>query len=739
MKKLNNEKLKVLFLSSYPPRECGIATYSQDLIYALNNKFGTTFDISVCAMESGISNYPYGPEVSNVLDTSNARSFADMVEEINHNDQIRLVLVQHEFGFFKKQERAFVQFITHLNKPCIIVFHTVLPQPNLLLKANVQAIVGAADAVIVMTNNASQILKNDYDIADTEITVIAHGTHLATHLSQNNLKDKYDLSGKKVLTTFGLLSSGKNIETSLRAMPDIIKHAPDVVFLIIGKTHPEVVKSDGEQYRDHLESIVAELAIQDHVRFINSYLELPVLLEYLQLTDVYLFTTNDPNQAVSGTFVYAMSCGCPIVSTPIPHAKELLTEDTGIIIDFQNSQQLYEAVIKLFDNEPLRRHISNNALQKIVFTVWENSAIAHAKLIAKKIGKRTNLFYLLPAIKLDHLKEMTTNFGMIQFSKINYPDAASGYTIDDNARAMIAVCMHYKWSGDNDDLFYIEKYLNFIEHCQQPSGNFLNYVNIEKEFTKQNEEVNLDDANGRTVWALGFLISNKSILPEEINSKAIILLQKSLTHLNDIHSPRALAFIIKGLYFYDKALGSTANVLLIERFSNRLMQMYEHESTDNWEWFESYLTYANSLLPEAMLCAYLVTKNNRYKEIACESLDFLLSYIFNKNGIEVISNKSKFKKHGKAADFGEQPIDVAYTILTLSKFYDEFKDESYYHKMITAFNWFLGENRLKQIIYNPCTGGCYDGLEEHNVNLNQGAESTVSYLMARLTIEMYRN
>lgn len=737
MKKLSKHEHKVLFLTSYPPRECGIATYSQDLIQALNNKFGTTLDISVCALENGKSNYSYGPEVSLVFDTSDAQSFADKVEEINNNNLIRLVLIQHEFGFFKKQEDAFVQFIQKLEKPCILVFHTVLPQPDDLLKANVQAIVGAADAVIVMTQNAAQILLKDYRITDTEITVIPHGTHLVPHLSKNSLKEKYDLTGKKVLTTFGLLSAGKNIETTLWALPDIISQVPDVLFLIIGKTHPEVVKSDGEQYREHLHSIVSELGIESHVRFINKYLSLPILLEYLQLTDVYLFTTNDPNQAVSGTFVYAMSCGCPIVSTPIPHAKELLTEDTGIIFDFQNSQQLYEAVIKLLENEPLRRHISNNALQKIVFTVWENSAIAHAKLIAKTIGKTIKLSYLLPGIKLDHLKAMTTSFGMIQFSKINHPDKKSGYTLDDNARAMIAVCMHYKWSGEKEDLLFIQTYLNFIKHCQQPSGSFLNYVDINKIFTKQNDDVNLDDANGRTIWALGFLISNKSILPEEIINTSLIILQKSLSQLDNIHSPRALAFIIKGLYYYDKEFNSEVNSILIERYANRLMQMFEHESTNEWEWFESYLTYANSILPEAMLCAYLVTNIERYKEIASESLDFLLSNIFNKNGIEVISNKRKYKKHGIPAEFGEQPIDVAYTILTLSKFYDEFKDETYYTKMITAFNWFLGENRLKQIIYNPCTGGCYDGLEEHNVNLNQGAESTVSYLMARLLVEKY--
>ncbi len=254
-----------------------------------------------------------------------------------------------------------------------------------------------------------------------------------------------------MLTTFGLLSSGKSIETTLRALPAIIKTNPDVVFLIIGKTHPEVVKSEGEQYREKLKAIVKAKKLTGHVKFINRFLPLPDLLEYLQLTDIYLFTTNDPNQAVSGTFVYAMSCGCPIISTPIPHAKEVLTTDTGIIFDFRNSRQLADGVIRLLNDEPLRRNISSNTLQKIVSTAWENSAVAHAMLFEKISGGTISILYNLPAINLNHLKLMTTNTGIIQFSKINQPDISSGYTLDDNARALIAMCMHFRMTGDNQE------------------------------------------------------------------------------------------------------------------------------------------------------------------------------------------------------------------------------------------------------------------------------------------------
>ena len=507
---------------------------------------------------------------------------------------------------------------------------------------------------------------------------------------------KYGLKGRKVLSTFGLLSSGKSIETTIEALPAIVKQIPDVVFLIIGKTHPEVVKTEGEKYRESLEQKVEQYALQDHVKFINNYLALPDLLEYLQLTDIYLFTTNDPNQAVSGTFAYAMSCACPIISTPIPHARELLTEDTGIIFDFRNSQQLANGVIRLLNDEPLRRNISSNTLEKIVSTAWENSAIAHVMLFEKIAGDKITLQYSLPAINLNHLKHMTTNTGIIQFSKINQPDIKSGYTLDDNARALVATCMYFQLTGNKKSVFIfdIKKYLSFIKLCLQPAGDFLNYVDKDNKFTDQNKTVNLDDANGRAVWALGYLVSLIGLLPGEIISEAETIMAKSLLRIGTVHSTRAMAFAIKGLYYYHSTIKSTENLVLVKTFANRLVQMYKHESNEKWEWFEGYLTYANSILPEAMLYAWLLTGETIYKDIAISSFNFLLSQIFNENGIEVISNKNWLQKGQEAGHFGEQPIDVAYTIMTLSKFYDVFMDENYRLKMETAFDWFFRKQPL---------------------------------------------
>jgi glycosyltransferase involved in cell wall biosynthesis len=727
---------EILFITSYPPRECGIATYSQDLMKALDNKFGNSFSLKVCALESGTMNYEYPDEVKYILDTTDSGAYVELSHNINADANIRFVVLQHEFGFFANDaESAFSQMLYELTKPVIVVFHTVLPRPDEALKIKVRYIAEVCKSIVVMTKNSKQILMDDYGVAQDKIVVIPHGTHLVPHLEKEFLKIKYNLTGRTILSTFGLLSSGKNIETTLDALPEIVNLNPDTLFLVIGKTHPGVVKSEGEQYRELLQAKVEELKLQQHVKFINRYLPLPEILEYLQLTDIYLFTSKDPNQAVSGTFSYAISCGCPVISTPIPHAREVLNNDAGIIIDFESPKQLSEAVIKLLGDEPLRKNISSNGLHRIAPTAWENSAIAHAKLFRET--EKFPLHYSLPEISLEHVKKMTTDFGMIQFSKLNQPDIDSGYTLDDNARALIALCMHFELTGDKEDIRYIRIYLKFIKHCLKEEGYFQNYVDVDKKFTEQNEATNLADSNGRAIWALGYLISKSELLPAELIATAEETMQKVLSRTEMMYSTRAMAFAIKGLYYSNLEKKSVDNSGLIKRLANRLVQMYRHESEHNWEWFESYLTYANSILPEALLCAWLETGESIYKETAKASFDFLLSLTFNETGIKVISNKSWMHKGQEAEHHGEQPIDVAYTVLALSRFYNVFNDPVYLEKMQIAFNWFLGNNHLHRIIYNPCTGGCYDGLEENHVNLNQGAESTLSYLMARLTIDKH--
>jgi glycosyltransferase involved in cell wall biosynthesis len=729
-------KPEVLFISSYPPRACGLATYTFDLIKSIEEQYRTTFKISMCALQAEPDQFHYARQPKYVLNVSVKNSFRKTAFLINKDESIKLVVVQHEFGLFYSADQTFLSFLELINKPVIIIFHTVLPNPDAQLMLNVQHIAGCVSEIVVMTHLSKSILIKDYQIAETNISVIEHGTHLIAPKDKDKLKQKYQLPSSKVLMTFGLVNSNKGFETTIDALPEVVARFPDVVFLIVGKTHPNIVAQEGEVYREMLEAKVALLGLENNVRFVNEYVELPVLLDYLQLTDVYLFTSVDPNQAVSGTFAYAVSCGCPIISTPIPHVKEFADRISVSVVDFRSSEQLSKAIIDLLENDELRERISVNNLIKMAPSAWQNVAMSYSRVFEKASPAVFNFSYKLPPISLTHLLRLTTSYGIIQFSKIASPDLTTGYTLDDNARALIVACQHYEITSNTDDLALINTYLMFIKDCMISNGLLFNYVTYQRQFSFQNVSENLEDSTGRAVWAIGYLLSIKELLPRSVVSVANELFESLYHHLDQVHSTRAMAFIIKGLCYQDNQKYKNKITL----FADRLTQMYRHEADENWKWFEDSLTYGNSLLPEAMLCAYVATDNPVYKKIALDSFDFLISKIFSDTRIKVITNKGWLKKNKgtNGTIGGEQPIDVAYTIMAMEKFYEVFDNRKYLIKAGVAFEWFLGNNHLGNMVYNPCTGGCYDGIEADAMNLNQGAESTLGYLLARLSLERLR-
>lgn len=733
MKTISN-KSKIVFLSTFPPTQCGIATYTQDTIKGITDVFGKSINCQICEL---VDNPKEKPTQAFTLNTKNKNEYTKVAEEINKDKSVKLVHIQHEFGLFGGNYGDYLlDFLNAIKKPLTYTFHSVIPNPNNELKTFVKLLLSYSNSVFVMTNQSKEILINDYGIKDEIITCMPHGTHIVIYETPDQAKQKFDIQDRKVLATFGLLGEGKNIETGLQALPKIIEKEPNVLYLIIGKTHPNLIVDGVDAYRDKLEAIVEDLNLKDNVRFINQYLDTEELLDYLKATDIYLFTSKDPNQAVSGTFSYAMSCACPIVASKIPHTREVLTPDSGILVDIGNADQFAEATIKLLSDDNLRTEMGINAFRNTRASSWENVAITHINTYKDLMENPSEIKFNYPPIQLRHIKRLTTDLGIIQFSKISVPDLESGYTLDDNARALIAICMHYKLTQDKEDLAYILIYLDFIIRCQQPKGDFINYVDQEnREHIEQNAEVNLEDSNARAIWALGTVISNEDILPEAISKKASQCLLNSLKWAETIQSPRSIGFATKGLYLYHTAVPNLYVSAIINKLNAKLLSNYEIHATNDWKWFENYMTYGNGILPESMLFAFLTTNKPIYKKVALDSLDFLMSKMFTDKTFKVISNNGWLHRDSEPHEYGEQPIDVAYTIHTLNSFYNAFGTAEYKQKMKIAFNWFLGKNHLGQIMYNPISGGGYDGLEKENVNLNQGAESTVCYLNARLLME----
>jgi glycosyltransferase involved in cell wall biosynthesis len=730
-----NQLQKIVFVSTFPPSQCGIATFTEDMVNAISNIYGKSISCEIAEITFKGRPSPYS---TYHLPSKDLTAYDRVADEINGDENVKLFHIQHEFGLFGGNYGDYLFHFLNINKkPIAYTFHTVLPNPNSDLKSVVKLLCSYSEAIFVMTLKSKEILIDDYGIIENHIAVVPHGTHLVDFEPAKLAKKNFGLEGKLVLSTFGLLSEGKSIETGIKAMAKVVKQFPNALYLILGRTHPKTIIDGSDTYRNRLEALVKSESLENNVRFVNEYLKTEDLLNYLKATDVYLFTSKDANQAVSGTFSYAMSCSCPIVASKIPHTIEYLTSEMGILADIQNAEQFADATIKLLSNKTLRKQMGLNAYAKMTQTSWENTALKQMYKYQSVVKDLLQSKISYPKLKLSHLKKITTNIGIVQFCKISEPDFTSGYTLDDNARAMIVMCDHFELTGNENSLSYIALYLKFIERCQWGDGRFTNYIDQHNQVEPRNESENLEDSNGCALWALGTLLALKELLPPTIFNQALHCFNSGINVFVNNHSPRALAFAIKGLYKVNTAIPQPEYKYLITIFADKIVSHYQHNSSETWHWFEHQLTYANSILPEAMLISALVMENKVHQEIALKSMEFLSSKMFVGGQFKIISNKGWHQKDSIPYQFGEQPIEACYMMQALDLFYHSFEDDKYKTQLKIAFDWYLGKNHLNHIIHNPVTGGCYDGLEKGNVNLNQGAESTVCYLMSRLLIEKY--
>lgn len=785
--------LKIVYLSTFPPRECGIATFTADLTDAMDNLLESVIESRIAAVNTDdISRYNYSRKVIFQIDQNSQQEYVKTAEEINAMDDVKLVNIQHEFGIFGGEYGSYLlAFLDTLKKPSVITFHSVLPLPNSGLYDIVRSIAEKASGLVAMTNLSKEILNREYGISEEKISVIPHGIHSAIYTS--HVKQKYVLSFFKRtnLLTFGFLSRGKGIEYVIEALPKVVEAYPDFVYIILGVTHPGVLKKEGESYRNFLIEKVRALDLSSNVNFYNEYADIDKLLQCLKATDLYISTSLDPNQAVSGTLSYALGSGSPVVSTPFAQAKELVTSETGILVNFKDSDSYAEAIIKLLKEPKLREQLGKNAYFRTRKMTWDNVALEYSKLFSKYSSDISKLseYKKIPRINLSHMFRLTDDFGIIQFAKLSLPDISSGYTLDDNARALIVVCLYYDELGKSIKKPYLDKqktelvnrmkiYLNFIEFLLGPNsdgqggneGIFHNYVKADRTIDIElGKKENLDDANGRAMWALSVAASVAS-LPANIKNKALSLLKKRIEKHKMFESPRATAFYIKGICLLlkrtkeiegngldmsgskplsllhplrraedekEKGLSDEwrvkAEKILIV-LCDRLVSLYRGVSSEDWQWFEDYLTYSNAVLPEALILGYEYTRNSDYFDTGIKTLDFLISHTFIDGICMPIGQDGWHHRMGKRRYFDQQPEDTSAMTCALATAYSVIGKDFYKKLMNEAFNWFLGDNSIKQVVYDRTTGGCYDGLGESHINLNQGSESTTSYLLARLAL-----
>ncbi len=723
--------MKIAYLGTYPPRECGIATFTYDLVSEINKKFNPRLKAEIIAMNDTGSLYNYGDEVKYQINQADVEDYITVAKNINEDEEISLVNVQHEFGLFGGDYGEYlIAFLESLKKPVIVTFHSVLPEPEKKQRNVVRAIAERSKALIVMADSAIGILEGDYGIEKKKIYKIHHGApDIPIKFDKEKLKKELRLEGKFVLLTFGMLNRGKGLEYAIKTLPEIVKENPNIMYLIVGETHPQVRKHEGESYRNELMKLVEDLGLKKHVKFYNKYLPLGEIIKFLQVTDIYITPSLDPDQIVSGTLSYALSSGTPIIATKYTHAKELISDNRGILVDFKNHEQIKQAINFLIKNDRLRDEMANNAYEYGRNMVWSKVASKYM-YIFQKTAKKKETHYALPDINLAHLKKMTDSTGIIQHAKHSVPDRNTGYTLDDNARALIVVTKYYELMKDGDILDLITIYLAFIKHCQKENGNFYTTLAYNHDFVKEPES---QDSYGRAIWACGTLI-NSSVY-DNIKHNAKFIMNNSIRIFNKIQSPRAIAFMILGLCEYYKRYQHKDLYEKIKILADKLVELYKNENSKDWRWFESYLTYSNGVLPEALFYAYDIVKDKKYLNVAVESLNFLKEIIIIKNKIVLVGHHGWYKKNGQRALYDQQPVDACSLVKAFLAAYKVTKERSYYNNAILLFEWFLGRNSLNRRIYDDVTGGCFDGLNPKEINLNQGAESTISYLMARLYLE----
>jgi glycosyltransferase involved in cell wall biosynthesis len=734
--KTNEEKVCIVHVTTYPPRECGLASFSADLIAYFEELFQGKVDMKVLAMNTSASpKLTYPGEVILEIREDEAEDYVKAAAEINEMPRVKVVSIQHEFGIFgRNYGENIIHFLEKLEKPAAITFHTVLLDPAPKMKEVMENIVSRASQLVVMTELSKKILKDIYGAPDEKIKIIPHGIHPQLYMDTTAAKKKLKLEGRLTLSTFGLLNRGKGIEYVLQALPQVIASHPNALYLIIGATHPVVFRNEGEVYRNELIALTEKLGVQNNVLFINKYVSREDLLLYLEATDIYIASSQDPQQTVSGTLTYALGSGRPVISTAFMQAKELVTLSVGILVPFHSFKEIAEAIQSLLGDREKLTQMGKAAYFATRNMTWPNVALSYMSMYSTlfpNLSQRNK--YMLP-VKVDHLKKLTDDFGILQFAVLHNPDPAWGYTLDDNARALVAVCWYYKIAPNEDLEALCKIYLDFIERAAKDSGRFINYFDGERKPHEEfNNNKNLEDADARACWALA--VASGSSLPPPLSESAKVLFEKQLVLHKEVKSPRAAAFYIKAFAEYSKYKLTDEIINSIQSYADFLVDLFQRSSDGEWQWFEESLTYSNGILPDALLVAYTVTENPLYFEIAQKSLDFLLAHSFEDEVCVPVGQAGWFKKGGKKHSYDQQPEEVSALVFALHEMILVSKDHKYQKMLVLAFDWFLGNNLSQQVVYTHSTGGSYDGIVEGGINLNQGAESTISYLLARLLLE----
>lgn len=733
-------KKKVAFISSFPPRKCGIATFTSDLIKNAGAAAKGQFEPLVVAMRSD-STLKYNDPVKFEIRQDVKSDYICAADYINFS-HVDVVSVQHEFGLFGGEAGSYLSLLLNrLKAPIITTLHTLLDNPDPACHKSLVEVCNASYRVVTMNERGVDMLRDIYGISGIKVELIAHGIPDLPFVDSNYYKHKFGMENRKTILTFGLLNKNKGIEVMLKAMPRIIEAEPTILYIVLGMTHPSVLKHEGESYRFRLQRMVKELGLQEHVIFHNRFVNDEELHNFLCAADIYVTPYLNPEQLTSGTLSFAVGTGKAVVSTPYWAALELLAEGRGKLVEFGNSEEIAESIIEILKKSSLFYSLRRRAYDYGRVRTWPKIGQVYWKLFsAKRLPVRimdkmplsaaeTISSIEVPEPSLDHFKKLTDDTGMFQHATLTVPNREYGYTTDDNARAVIAMADYYFQYPQPAALELFDIYLSFILYSQNNDGTVKNFMNFDRSWQKDEPP---SDALGRVLWAFGTVMAK----PPASSYLSIIKdsFDKSVKHVKKQY-PRGMAYSILGMSDYLKQFPGASDIKRqLEIAADELILQYENNSFPDWQWFEDALTYDNAVLPHALYVASLTFDNKKYLEVANKTCEFLLDATFTGDHFSFVGCKGWYEHGQNKATFDQQPIEAVSTVMMLRAAYDATGNDRFLTLQRKAFDWFLGENDLHIPLYNFRTKGCYDGLTEEGVNLNQGAESMLSFLLSILSV-----
>lgn len=773
---------RIAFIGNYLPRQCGIATFTTDLCEAIAAEYPETtcFALPVNDTDSG---YDYPSRVRFELVQNDMTSYRRAADFLNGNN-VDLVCLQHEYGIFGGTAGSHIlTLLRELRMPVVTTLHTVLREPDSNQRRVLEKLAQRSDRLVVMSQRGLEFLREIYGLPEEKIDLIPHGIPDVPFVDPNFHKDRFGVEGKLVLLTFGLLSPSKGIEYVIEALPAILARYPQAVYIVLGVTHPHVKRHEGEFYRLRLERLARTLRVESNILFYDRFVSLDELIEFIGAADIYITPYLNPAQITSGTLAYTVGAGKAVVSTPYWHAEELLADGRGVLVPFADAAAIARRVVDLLDNESERHAIRKRAYMLGREMTWPKTARRYMASFARAHEDRRqhprpvftarpsggpvddrspDLALLnrtlekrppeLPTLNLTHLRRLTDSTGLIQHACFTVPNYNEGYATDDNARGLIlAVFLEEEGedaSGEADGL--ASRYIAFLNHAFNPqTGRFRNFMSYDRRWL---DAEGSDDCHGRSLWGLGTVIGRSN--HPGLRGVAGQLVESAIPAIAGLTSPRAWSFILLGIHEYLKRFaGDRTASNLREVLAERLLECYRNHSSADWPWFEDRLTYCNATLPHALLVSGHAMARDDMMATSLGALEWLAELhksphtsLVNarRNGEAAVAHghfvsigsNGFYQRGGSRARFDQQPVEAHAMVSACLAAQAGTGDTRWGRQAHQAFDWFLGHNDLHLSLYDPATGGCRDGLHSDRLNQNEGAESTLAFLLALLEMRV---